>query len=285
MPYHIHMNNRASPRHSRGPEFIAGLAQVFQVPILSFFMIFIIAFALFLPAGFYVFRNNINALDSVWNQSAEIQLYLKKNVTQKMALDLETKLKSNPQVMDLKLISADDGLKDFARHTGFGEILLGVKGNPLPSVIIIYPKLRFLSESHIKALVDSLKELPEVEATKIDMDWVGQSYHLLTLFEKLSSILIVLLNVGAMLIISFLAYAAPQIIANKIETSKRALQYQCFWCGLIGGLMAVTLVHFILRLLEKSDFILQGLGLPISIQFVLVAALLMFFISRYSVRS
>jgi cell division transport system permease protein len=277
MPYSIHAHKRKAECVGHVPAMIAGLGQMFRTPVVSFFLVFIITFALFLSAGFYVLQKNVKVLDDVWSQSAEISLYLKKGLNQQAVADLMDRLKLNDAIGVLELISPDEGMESFAASTGFGEILLGVKDNPLPNVVIIRPKLSQLSESRVLGLVDNLKDLPEAETVKVDMRWVERSYQLLSLLERLSMILAILLNMGAAVLICCASYVTPQLIKNRIDTSDtsgRIIQYQCFWHSVIGGLLAIALVNFILMVLHNAGFILQGLGVGASTVFILLGVIL-----------
>lgn len=256
------------------PAMILGFKQIWLRPTTNLLIIFVIAFALFLPASFYVGWKNVKALNTTWNQSAEISLYLKKHVDQKMATNLAEQLKLNMAIMEIKLISPDEGMKNFSSRADFGEILAGFKENPLPYVIVIYPKSNELTKDQISSLIDALKTLPEIEATKTNMAWIEQSYNLLNLGEYLSWLLTWLLVVGALIVVCGTAYVTPQIIMNKIATTKRTLQYQCFWHSLLGGLSAVTLINFILMRLHNLGFVFQGLGTNCSIVLVLAGVLL-----------
>ncbi len=284
MQYHIRTHKKTTTSPHLVPSMIGGFKQLLCMPLTNFIIIFVIAFAIFLPVSFYVGWKNVSSLNSAWSRATEISVYLKKNISQKTAINMAQQLKLNSAIMDLKLISPDSGMKDFVKYTGFGEILLGVKENPLPYVIAIYPKVSELTEDQIIALVDALKNLPEVEAAKIDMDWVTHSYRLLGLLEYLSLVLALLFGAGALIIICFTAYASPQIIMNKVNVSKRVLQYQCFWHSLIGGLLAIALINFILMRLSSMGFILQGLEGTSSIIFVFFGVFLGVISSRFSIR-
>ncbi|CAL7961976.1 cell division transport system permease protein [Gammaproteobacteria bacterium] len=284
MPYRIHIHKKTTAPLHHVSAMIEGFSQILRMPLINFFIIFVITFALFLPAGFYVGWKNASALNNVWSQAAEISVCLKKNISPKAATNIAQQLKLNDAIMDLKLISPDEGMKDFVKYPGFGEFLLGIKENPLPYVIVIYPKVSELTEDQILALVDGLKNLPEVEATKIDMDWVVRSYRLLNLFTQLSSILTILLGIGALVVVCFTAYVTPQIVTNKINISKRVLQYQCFWHSLIGGLLAVALINFILMRLHNFGFVLQGLEGNHSIMLILMGVFLGVISSKFSIR-
>jgi cell division transport system permease protein len=284
MPYHTHTYKKTTVPLHHIPAIIEGFNHILRMPLTNFFIIFIIAFALFLPASFYVGWKNVSALNNIWGQAAKISVYLKKNIKAKAATEIVEQLKLNDVIMDLKLISPDEGMRDFAKHAGFGKIFLGVKENPLPYVIVIYPKASELTEDKILMLVASLENFPEVETAKVDMDWTMHSYRLLNLLAQLTSILAVLLSLGALMVICFTAYSAPQIIANKTNVSKRVLQYQCFWHGLIGSLLTVVLINFILMRVHNLGFVLQGLGGGCSIILVLIGTFLGIISSRFSIR-
>jgi cell division transport system permease protein len=284
MPYHIHITKKPEAKLHHLPAIILGFNQIWLRPFTNLLIIFVITFALFLPASFYVGWKNVKALNNDLNQSAEISLYLKKNVNQKMAMNLAEQLKLNMAIMELKLISPDEGIKEFANHAGFGEFLAGFKENPLPHVIVIYPKLNELTKDQIDALIAALKTLPEVEATKTNMDWIAQSYHLLKFGEYLSLLFAWLLGVGALILICSASYITPQIITNKTDITKRVLQYQCFWHSLLGGLLAIALINFILMQLHNFGFVFQGLGGSYSIALVLAGVLLCTISSKIAMR-
>jgi|GEM_PF-6795145 cell division transport system permease protein len=284
MPYYIHASKKTKTKLHLIPAMISGFNQLWLQPFTNLLIISVITFALFLPTGFYVGWKNVKALNNDLNQSAEISLYLKKDVDQKIATNLAEQLKLNMAIMELKLISPDEGMKNFSNRVGFGEILAGFKENPLPYVISIYPKLNELTQDQIDALIVALKALPEVEATKINMDWIAQSYHLLKFGKCLSLLLAWLLGVGALIVICGIAYITPQIITNKTDTTKRILQYQCFWHSLLGGLLAIALINFILMRLHNFGFVFQSLGGSCSIALILTGILLSAISSKLAMR-
>lgn len=242
--------------------------------VVNFFIVLVITFTLFVPVSLYIVWKNINELNNVWNKSAEISLYLKKNINQEMAVNLAKQLRLNDAIMDIKLITPNEGIRNLAKHTGFGEILLGFKENPLPYVIIVYPKLSELTESQIRALVDSLKNISKVETTKIDMDWVLRSYNLLNLWKYLSFILGLILGIGALVTFCFTIYITSDITGR-----------QCFWHSLISGALALLLINFILMKLHDLGFIFQGLGGRYSAIFIILVVLLNIIICKFSIKN
>jgi cell division transport system permease protein len=261
MPYQININQQRKNQPGN-----------IQAPMANFFIIFVMTFALFFSAGFYVLWKNANSLNNLWNQSTEISLYLKKNVSAKTAADLTKKLESDDSIAAVKLIAPADGIKNFAIAAGFDEILLGFKENPLPYLIIIYPKINQLTADQIFSLIDNFKKIPEVETTKANIDWIKKVKHLLKLWKNLFIILF-LLNLSALIVVCCTAYVTPQIIMNS-DSSRRTLQYQGFWQVLISSLLAISLTNLTLIIFQHSGFILLGLDLIDAIAFILLSILL-----------
>lgn len=259
---------------------IEGFNQILFAPFKNFFIILILTFALFLPAGFYILVQNIDSLSGKWNQSSEIALYLKQSVNINAAQDLVAQLKADhTTIMEAKVISAEEGIQDFAKISGFGEILTGFKVNPLPQVIIIYPRLSQTSQAEVESLIKNLHSLSEVEELKVDTTWIEHSYKLLALWYKLAKILAVIFGVCALVIIGFMAYATPRVSS----ANKRVLSYQCFWQGLVSVLLAIATTKVILMQLNDLGFDWQGLSHNDSALFILAVMVVNIISLRFSV--
>ena len=146
---------------------------------------------------------------------------------------------------------------------------MGFKENPLPQVISIYPKLNELTKAQFEILISDLKNFPEIEIVKVDMDWVARSYNLLNLWKYLSFVLTLLLNLGALIIICCVSYVAP---------------HQCVRHSLIGSVLAILLINFILMKLRNLGFVLQGLEISCNIILVLSTISLGVISSKFSLR-
>jgi cell division transport system permease protein len=259
---------------------IEGFNQILFTPFKNFFIILLLTFTLFLPVGLYILVQNIDSLSNKWNQSSEIVLYLKPNVNINMAQDLALQLKADhTAIMDVKVISAKEGIQDFAQIAGFDEILAGFKVNPLPQVIIVYPRLSQVSEARIESLIKDLQALREVEELKVDLAWIKHSYKLLAFWHKLAEILIIMFGVGALITVGFMAYVTPRVSS----ASKRVLHYQCFWQGLISALLAIAATKIILMQLNDLGFAWQGLSQNDSIMFILAVMVLNIISLRFSI--
>lgn len=90
----------------------------------------VIAIALALPSGLYVLLNNISHVSVGWDNSAQISLFLKSEVTEKQAQSLLKKLKLYDDIQSAKLISKDAALNEFQKISGFGKALESLGKNP-----------------------------------------------------------------------------------------------------------------------------------------------------------
>jgi len=187
-------------------DIIVGLKQNFHTPITSVVIVLTMTIALFLASGFYMLWNSRDAINGRWNESAEISLYLKKKVDLKLAASLVEKLRQNPVVAKVELIRPDEGMKAFAESTAFNILLSSFKENPLPNVIIIYPKIKFLSKNVALKFMQELQNQTEIETVKADMNWIERSHNWLNLWDNLSLFFILILSINAFLVVGGIGY-------------------------------------------------------------------------------
>lgn len=275
------MYNHAYKKTSKQVPHIAALLnscyQIIHAPFINLFIIFIIAFAGFIPTGFYVFWQNVDAKSSYWNHSAEIILYLQKNIIPQDLTSLLEQLQANPTIMTAKLMTPHEGMQELAKQIE-EEFLLDFKDNPLPNIIRVYPKLTTLTPNQMTALIAELKQSPLVATTKANTEWIEYSQQILLLWQRLAIILFALFSISTVIIISGIAYLTPQIIAKNTHVPQRVLQYQCLWHGLSGSLLALTLINIIL--LALRSFALTGLGLKYSLGFILTIVVIVVICSK-----
>lgn len=263
----------------------SGFFQLSRVPIVSFFNIIILAFALFLPTSFYVLWKNIGPFNNNWNKSITIALYLKKNIDQKAASRLLEKLNTNEAIAKVELITPEKGMENLIKHKEFEKILIEFKENPLPNTIIVYPNLSKLQENQVAMFVTNLKNLSAVETIKTNTEWIERWQCLMRLGKQLLIFFALSISLGSILIFCYTTYTIPKLIVNKTHTSKLILQCQCFWYGLISGLIALLLTNFVLLLLQNPYFVLHGLGVAGGIMLVLASVLLHIVISNLTIKN
>ncbi|MDH5471383.1 MAG: permease-like cell division protein FtsX [Gammaproteobacteria bacterium] len=222
----------------------------------------VIAIALALPSGLYVFLTNISHVSVGWDNSAQISLFLKSDVTEKQAQQLVKKLNLYEDIKTVKLIHKDDALEEFQRISGFGEALESLGKNPLPHVIAAQPKIDPQRADKIQHLLKELRNLKEVDIAQLDLQWVKRLYSMLEIAHRGIWVISVLLALAVLLVVGNTIRLDIQNRRAEIEVTKligatnafirRPFLYSGLWYGLSGGVLAWILTSISIGLMENS---------------------------------
>lgn len=240
----------------------------------------VIGITLALPAGLHTLVRNINAVSYSWETTLQASLFLKDSTTPEQAQALINKLKTRPGVADAIYISREQSLAEFKALSGFGAALDLLESNPLPAVITITP-VKGVERPVIDGLVVELGQLPEVEMSKLDRQWLDRLYALLALVQRFVILfagvlsLAVIVIVGNTIRLDIEAKRAEIVVMKLIGATdgfiRRPFLYTGLWYGLVGGAIAYGLVMAAvfslsgpareLAGLYGSDYRLKGLPL------------------------
>ena len=274
---------------------ISSLGKLSRTPTTTFMTIMVIGIALALPTNFYVLLRNMQSLSQKWNNnSAEISLYLKMNVTPSRTQSLIQQLKANPKISDVRHISAQQGLQEFSKVLGNNEVTTMLATNPLPELIIVNPVTELRTSRAINALLHKLKALPEVEVVQLDLQWLQRLDNIIVLVQRIILALAFLLGIGVLSIVGNTIRLAAQNERKEIEVMnlvgatnafiRRPFLYIGIWYGLLGGIIAWFLETLALLWLRGSvenlassygsDFYVQGLDLNGGLRLLLFSILL-----------
>lgn len=265
------MNDSINKRSSRGnPGFITlcrsyfirhiqvffySLGQLSRVPISTLMTCMVIGIALALPAGLYTLLKNAQQLSGGWESTAQVSVFLKKKVNAKQAQKLKVDIQRWPNVTSVHYISRDQALKEFQALSGFGDALKALNSNPLPSVLIVKPKLLLSkNENTTQQLLNKLQDLRQTDKAQLDMQWVRRLYAIMNIVERGVLILGALLALAVLLVVGNTIRLAIQNRRKEIVVMKliggtdafirRPFLYTGFWYGLFGGIIAWLLVTF-----------------------------------------
>jgi len=259
---------------------LASLGRLTKTPFASLLTIAVIGIALALPATLCVMLQNTQNLTHNWkNNSTQISVYLKTNISQSRTQDLLHQLRTNPEIANVAYISPQRGLKEFSQILGNQKVIDVLHKNPLPGVILVSPILSMHSSLAINQLLDTLKHLPEVDNAQLDLQWLQRLHNIINLAQQSVLALAFLLGIGVLLIIANTIRLTTQNERKEISILqlvgatnsfiRRPFLYAGIWYGLFGGLIAWILVSIILWWLKtpvaklassyNSDFYLQSL--------------------------
>ncbi len=218
-------------------------------PIRTFLTIAVIAVSLAVPMTFYVLYVNARTVTAKLNDSCQASLYLKHETSRADAEILVEKLKADPYISQVRLITKEEGLEEFSRVSGLAEPLGYLDDNPLPDVIVVTPAERVaIGEEDSAELLAKLSANPAVEQAKFDLMWVKRLEGIGSLMRNLA------VGLGLMLVLGALLTVANTIRVNVLTERDTVNVMRFFgatdafvsrpyiWAGvfigLLGGLLA-----------------------------------------------
>jgi len=261
------------------------LGRMVRNPVSSLMTVAVIGIALALPTGLHVILQNLQGMSSGWENTAQISLFLRRDIGAGQVDALMTRLQGMPEVAAVSRITPDEALAEFRQLSGFDAALETLGDNPLPMVLVIRPKLEFNDPLLVETLLQRLRELPGVELAQLDMEWVRRLFALMDIGKRGVLVLGVLLSLAVLLIVGNTIRLAIESRREEIEVQKligatdafirRPFLYSGFWHGLGGAVVAWLLVNLSLMLLSgpvhrlsllyDSSLELQGTGLAVTV--------------------
>lgn len=260
--------------------FLASLGRICRSPVSSIMTIAVIAISLAMPAGMHVLIKNIETVTAGWDGAAQISLFIKKDISEDKAENLQRQISMMPEVESTEYISPMSALEEFKKLSGFGQALDALDDNPLPAVIVIRPGIKSGSPEKLDLLIKSLGRNPIVDQAQIDMQWVKRLYSIMEIVNKAVWIIGALLSLAVVLITGNtirldIQNRHDEILITKLIGAtnpfiRRPFLYTGLLYGFLGGTIASFLVGISIQLLAtpvsklsslySSGFELSGLG-------------------------
>jgi len=241
---------------------IASLGVMTRQPAASFMTIAVIAIALALPAGMFVLLNNASHVSVGWDNSAQISVFLKSDVSEKQARQLMGKLRIFDDVAAVSMINKVQALKEFKKISGFGGAVEALGDNPLPHVLTIQPVVDESRPDKIRHLLKQLNQQKQVELAQLDLQWVKRLFAMLDIAQRAIWVIASLLGIAVLLVVGNTIRLDIQNRREEIEVTKliggtnafirRPFLYTGFWYGIGGGLFAWLLTSLSINLLDNS---------------------------------
>ncbi|MDP8984077.1 MAG: permease-like cell division protein FtsX [Pseudomonadota bacterium] len=266
-------------RHAQ--TFVGSLGRVTKQPLAAAMTMAVIGVALALPLLLTVFLDNTRAATANWNQVFDISVYLDKQATGTRAQALAKQLRSRADVAAVRVIGADEALRQFRNESGFGNALDALNDNPLPDTLVVTPAPASSTPEGTEQLKQAIAASPDVQSVQIDTDWVKRVIAVMDILRRIVWLIASLLGLGVVLVIANTIRLDIMNRRTEIEVMKlvgatdgfarRPFLYSGIWYGLGGGLLALVLVVVAVGLLAGpvqhlaglygSQFRLRGLAL------------------------
>jgi cell division transport system permease protein len=273
---------------------VNSLGQLSRAPFATLLTCLVIGITLALPMALVVLLKNVDVLSEKLQQSTQMTLYLKPDVSEAQALQITQTLTDNPLIKDVRAISPAEGLAELQHQAGISDLLAELQNNPLPWSLAIQPTAKAQSKAALVELGSSLKQLPNVEAMQLDSLWIEKLFTLLSLAHRLIYAFAFFLSLAVLLIINNCIRAATQFHQTEIDIIqligatrsfiRRPFLYAGMVYGLLGGIIAWQLVDLLLLWLQTpfknlmalygNSFELLGLNLTETLSLLAISLLL-----------
>ncbi len=247
---------------------LGSLGRLLRQPFASLMIVLVIAVTLALPAAIGLVVKNARLVSSSWDNAFDFSVFLKRDLSLQDAKDLAELIAQRADIDTVELVSADEALAEFKTQSGFGEALDQLPENPLPHTLNVRPTPGNTSASLI-LLQEEIGNLPEAEYVQVDTVWVQRFHAILDIVRQAILIGAGLLGVAIVVIIGNTIRLDIENRREEIEVTKligasnafvrRPFLWTGFWYGLLGGLMALGLVHYSLYMLKAPVARLSGL--------------------------
>ena len=249
-------------RDQHAQALFSSLGRLISSPFTSLMTIVVLAVAISLACGFYLMVINLQQIAGNLETGDQISLFLRNEISDAQANKFSDRIKLNPNVDQVKLISKKEALAEFKTYSGFGSAIDVLESNPLPIVIQVKPKNTLVDKQGFENLLESFKESPEVDIAQIDMQWLEKLESILAVAQLGGTLISVLIGIGVLFIIGNtirleLHNRRDEVIIAKLVGAtnafiQRPFLYDGFWIGFISGVAAWFIVTGMLLILWQS---------------------------------
>lgn len=226
--------------------FIASLGRVVRKPWATALTVGVMAVALALPLGLWLVLGNVARLSANVEQSREISVFLKQDVSVARATALADELRARGDIGRIALRTPQQGLQELRVRSGLGAAIDAVGDNPLPSVLVVTPR------GDETLLAASLQQLPEADLVQHDRLWRQRLDGWLRFGGRVGWVLAALLGLGALLVVGNTVrldiqsrreeIGVLQLLGASDGFIRRPFLYLGAWYGLAAGALALALL-------------------------------------------
>ena len=238
----------------------AALGRLLRRPLSTLLTTLVIAVALALPAGFWLVVKNARAATGDLATAVQVTAYMKVGTPIARADQLARQLRERPEVASVRVIPAEQALKEFREYSGFGTALDALTDNPLPHALVVQPSVEQRDGGTIEALRAFLTAAPDVDIVQADAEWARRLAALLDVLRTLFLAAAGLLAVGVLAVIGNTIRLEIGARREEIEVTKlvggsdafvrRPFLYAGLFQGLFGGLLSLGLVALVIAAVE-----------------------------------
>jgi len=219
--------------------FEEALTSLWRSRLINTLSIGTIAVSLFVLGAFLTVASNLNDVVGRWVRKAQVVFYLEDGVEDRIRESLENRLKDDPAVDGLVLVTREEALQRFRKlFRDLRTLPEDLNDNPFPASIEVTVKPDRQSPDEVRRLVHAFESAPGVEEVQYDLLWI----------ERLSTAVRLVRGVGGFLG-GILVLAGVFTISNVIRLTVYARQDELDIMRLVGAPRAYV----------KGPFVVEGM--------------------------
>ncbi len=182
-----------------------GISSIWKNFLMSFASFCILMVSLLLVSCAVLLMMNVNKIMSNIEDTNEITIYLKEDISDKQVEHIKSVLEKNQDITDVKYYSKEQALDDFRDNMAeYSELLDYLDKNPMPETFLV----RVKDLSKIRHVVNTVNDIEGVEQTKAPYDFASVLVQIRNTFTLIGGAVLV-----ALVIVSIV------IVSNSIRTS------------------------------------------------------------------
>jgi cell division transport system permease protein len=198
-----------------------------------------IAVSLFVVGAFLAVASSLGDVVERWTKKVQVTFYLEDNLEERIRRSLEDRLKEDPAVDSVELVTRAEALERFKGLFKDLEALPEDLGqNPFPASLEVTLRPSHHSKEEVVRLVQAYEEAPGVEEAQYDLLWI----------ERLATAARLVRGTGALLG-GILVLAGVFTISNVIRLTIYARQDELDIMRLVGATRAYV----------KGPFVVEGM--------------------------
>jgi cell division transport system permease protein len=228
-------------------------------PLLSALSVTTIAFSLFAFGLFGLVALNIkNALQRV-EERVEIRAFITDGTTVETITSAADEVAKYPQVLKVDVVTQAQALE--RARTELGEFKDVFQSEFLPASLDVRLKPGFRDPASVRAVAAQMKELEFVDDVRFGEEWITQLYRLRNIAGVVGAALglafatVAIIIIGATIRMAVLARSREISIMRLVGATdafiRRPFLIEGSIKGVLGGMMALGLTYFAMRVLEQ----------------------------------
>ncbi|MBV2263312.1 MAG: permease-like cell division protein FtsX [Thauera sp.] len=222
------------------------LRRLVAQPLGTLLSALVVGIALSLPGGGYLLLDNVGSLARGVSGAPEISLFLEMSAGTAEIAAIEQRLKGENELASYRFVPRDEGLRQL-EAAGLGDVLGGLKANPLPDAFVLAPRRE--DPALFERMAERMRTWPKVAHVQLDSAWVERLHALLGLGR--SAVLMLAGLLGFALVVVTFNTIRLQILTQRQEIAVSRLlgatdpfiRRPFYWFGglqgALGGLVAL----------------------------------------------